>query len=409
MNCEDVAEILDERLLESLSERRRSALETHVGRCADCAAAWHAHRVLEAEPAARIPRALYASILGEETTRAGRRLAQRIATMIGLVALAGAVYAGLAMFYEREASRSADSTVAGPLDASVVAVDEGAARAVIEFVSAQEEQERRALGRSFLSQRVAPDGEMFALLKPPPVYPERAAVAGLEGYAIVEFTVTAEGSVSDATIIESSSPEFEAASLAAVERFKYKPRIVNGAAVAVSGVRNRIGFRWDRAAPGARGDRGQHDETRERAVSAAETGNVLDNSEWNARMQSAYDCLRVDDFQCIELELDELMATYRLSDAELSELWRIYGYVQHRRRNAERAIEAYTLAAELSAGSGDYWHALSLMTVARLYYDRHEYQPALDAAIAYLKVSPNPTIGDYVFVDRLRELGAAVR
>ena len=49
------------------------------------------------------------------------------------------------------------------------------------------------------------------------------------------------------------------------------------------------------------------------------------------------------------------------------------------------------------------------MIAAQIHYEQHQYQAALDAAIEYLKRSPSPSPGDYVFVDRLRALGAQVR
>ena len=60
---------------------------------------------------------------------------------------------------------------------------------------------------------------------------------------LVEFTVTSSGSVSDAQVVEAQPPGvFDAAALAAVRKFKYKPRLADGMPVETMGIRNRITF-----------------------------------------------------------------------------------------------------------------------------------------------------------------------
>ncbi|MDH3419654.1 MAG: energy transducer TonB [Gammaproteobacteria bacterium] len=86
------------------------------------------------------------------------------------------------------------------------------------------------------------DGEYLPIVKVAPVYPNRALTRGLEGYVIVEFTVTPQGTTRDAVAIESSSSIFERAAVDAALKFKYKPRVIDGQAVEVPGVRNKITF-----------------------------------------------------------------------------------------------------------------------------------------------------------------------
>ncbi len=86
------------------------------------------------------------------------------------------------------------------------------------------------------------DGEYLPIVKVAPVYPARAASRGLEGYVIVEFTVTQTGSTKDIFVYESSSSLFERAAVDAAAKFKYKPRVIDGQPVEVPGVRNRITF-----------------------------------------------------------------------------------------------------------------------------------------------------------------------
>ena len=86
------------------------------------------------------------------------------------------------------------------------------------------------------------DGEYLPIVKVAPVYPSRALTRGLEGYVIVEFTVTRAGTVRDVSVVESTSALFERAATEAALKFKYKPRVIDGEAVEVPGVRNKISF-----------------------------------------------------------------------------------------------------------------------------------------------------------------------
>ena len=86
------------------------------------------------------------------------------------------------------------------------------------------------------------DGEYLPIVKVAPVYPSRALSRGLEGYVIVEFTVTRTGTVRDVSVVESTSALFERAASEAALKFKYKPRVIDGEAVEVPGVRNKITF-----------------------------------------------------------------------------------------------------------------------------------------------------------------------
>jgi len=87
------------------------------------------------------------------------------------------------------------------------------------------------------------DGEYLPIVKVAPIYPRRALSRGIEGYVIVEFTVTKQGSVRNPVIVE-AVPEgiFNQAALSATKKFKYKPRVIDGEAAEVAGVQNKITF-----------------------------------------------------------------------------------------------------------------------------------------------------------------------
>jgi len=87
------------------------------------------------------------------------------------------------------------------------------------------------------------DGEYLPIVKVQPVYPRRALSRGIEGYVIVEFTVATNGTVREPLIIEAIPANiFNRAAVKAVLKFKYKPRVIDGEAVEVAGVRNMITF-----------------------------------------------------------------------------------------------------------------------------------------------------------------------
>jgi protein TonB len=85
------------------------------------------------------------------------------------------------------------------------------------------------------------------IVKVAPIYPRRALSRGIEGYVIVEFTVTPQGTVVSPEVVE-AEPEgiFERAAMDAAKKFKYKPRMVDGKAVSVPGVQNQITFKMKR-------------------------------------------------------------------------------------------------------------------------------------------------------------------
>jgi len=90
------------------------------------------------------------------------------------------------------------------------------------------------------------DGDYLPIVKVAAVYPRRAQSRGIEGFVIVEFVVTKTGAVSQAVVV-TAKPEgvFDRAALDAVAKFKYKPRVVDGVAMEVAGVQNRITFEID--------------------------------------------------------------------------------------------------------------------------------------------------------------------
>lgn len=87
------------------------------------------------------------------------------------------------------------------------------------------------------------DGEYLPIMKVSPIYPRRALARGIEGHVKLEFVVTETGNVRDPVVIEAQPPGiFDRSAIQAALKFKYKPKMVDGKPVAVSGVQNIIRF-----------------------------------------------------------------------------------------------------------------------------------------------------------------------
>ena len=92
----------------------------------------------------------------------------------------------------------------------------------------------------------AGEGEYLPIVKVAPIYPNRALSRGIEGYCIIEFVVTRNGTTANGKVIECTSSLFANASLKAGAKFKYKPRVINGTPIDVPGVQHKITFELEK-------------------------------------------------------------------------------------------------------------------------------------------------------------------
>lgn len=88
------------------------------------------------------------------------------------------------------------------------------------------------------------EGDYLPIVKVAPIYPQRALTRGVEGFCVVEYTVTRQGTIRDPVVREDlcTSTLFHRASLQAALKFKYKPRVIDGEAVEVRGVQNKFTY-----------------------------------------------------------------------------------------------------------------------------------------------------------------------
>lgn len=94
-------------------------------------------------------------------------------------------------------------------------------------------------------------GDLMPIVKVAPQYPRIALSRGVEGFVTVSYTVTETGRTRDVVVLEavtldgSATSVFDRAAIAAAEQFKYQPRVQDGVAVEVHGVKNRFVFELD--------------------------------------------------------------------------------------------------------------------------------------------------------------------
>ena len=88
------------------------------------------------------------------------------------------------------------------------------------------------------------EGDYPPIVKVAPIYPQRALLRGIEGYCVVQYTVTRQGKIRDPFVIEDRCTHsmFHGPSLQAALKFKYKPRVINGQAIDVPGVQNKFTY-----------------------------------------------------------------------------------------------------------------------------------------------------------------------
>jgi len=88
------------------------------------------------------------------------------------------------------------------------------------------------------------EGDYLPIVKVAPIYPNRALTRGIEGFCVVQYTVTRQGTTINPVVIEDmcTSTLFHRASINAALKFKYKPRIMDGEAVEVPGVQNKFTY-----------------------------------------------------------------------------------------------------------------------------------------------------------------------
>ena len=85
--------------------------------------------------------------------------------------------------------------------------------------------------------------QYLPISKQAPDYPQRALDKGIQGDCTVEYSVTPQGKVDNPKVVGNCHPAFIRPSLVAAATFRYQPRMVDGQAVTVPGVRNTFHYK----------------------------------------------------------------------------------------------------------------------------------------------------------------------
>ena len=90
------------------------------------------------------------------------------------------------------------------------------------------------------------DHNVTPLVQVKPIFPPRALDRGIEGWVQLRYTITAAGTVKDLVVVDADPKGvFDEAATKAVLRYRYNPRVENGAAVEQRGVQLVIRFKLE--------------------------------------------------------------------------------------------------------------------------------------------------------------------
>lgn len=90
------------------------------------------------------------------------------------------------------------------------------------------------------------DTEAVPVVRVEPIYPRQAAERQIEGWVTMQFDIGPSGAVQNVRVIaEDPKGVFSAAAVAAVKKWKYKPKVIDGKALVTRGVKVRLTFNLD--------------------------------------------------------------------------------------------------------------------------------------------------------------------
>jgi len=393
MNCADVNTIMDEHRDGRLTAAERTAVDTHLSCCADCAPAWLAHTELLAITVPAMSPALLDAVLGAVRVRTRPTYGARRGVIVATALLTGAALAAIGVTHLHDATRDESAPTAIPAR-SLPPVTSAPATVIDAPASTERGAGSLPVDTSVIESSVAP------IVRTPPDYPSAAIERGLQGDVTLQYDVTATGTVENVSVLGSTDAVFEEAAATALAQWKYLPRIAAGKRVAAPKQQTVIRFQLDKTpVPAPRRTRSPEEISRE--------ANFRSSA---AAIEVAWERVAADDFRGAELQLDEARALYKLGGAQEGGIWDFYAYLYIVQGNYDRAIDAYETALAAYARGGAPAQPSSL-ALANLYFARHQYAEALRTLLRHKQSlatrsgagRPNPIVDG--FIDRLRALG----
>ncbi|ARU86639.1 energy transducer TonB [Pseudomonas sp. M30-35] len=113
----------------------------------------------------------------------------------------------------------------------------------LEAQAQQRDAEAQAARQAEAESAAAAIRQYLPIAKEAPDYPDRALDKNIEGDCTVSYRVNPQGRVENPQVIGDCHPLFVRPSLSAAKTFRYQPRLENGQAVAVDGVKNTFHYR----------------------------------------------------------------------------------------------------------------------------------------------------------------------
>ena len=93
----------------------------------------------------------------------------------------------------------------------------------------------------------AADTDITPLVRVPPQYPPRAAARGIEGWVLMEFTISPAGQPTNVVVVDADPKNiFNRAAIRAVKKWKYRPQIIDGKPTPRPGVQTVLTFELEK-------------------------------------------------------------------------------------------------------------------------------------------------------------------
>ena len=93
----------------------------------------------------------------------------------------------------------------------------------------------------------APEQDATPVVRMEPKYPVDAARDGVEGWVELRFSIDTAGQVQDVQVVNAEPRRiFDKAAVQALKRWKYRPKVVDGKAIAQTGLAVRLDFNLDK-------------------------------------------------------------------------------------------------------------------------------------------------------------------
>ena len=90
------------------------------------------------------------------------------------------------------------------------------------------------------------DSEVMPIVRIEPQYPRKAAMTGQQGWVLLKFDITPSGSVEGVEVLDSQPRRiFNSAAKRALQKWKYRPKVIDGKAVSQSGNKVKIEFKLE--------------------------------------------------------------------------------------------------------------------------------------------------------------------